>query len=347
MKASFLESRRDIVVPEHVARSVEYVPRWSSSSKEHRNPYHDNKANDEFDCESESFFGDLPVFADEGNKLLHEETKVVESRLKAAEKEMKDEHSRVAIMAQHLKYVQQEMEHTNSFLAAKIKEISTEEHLSTLSFRERGRCQHEIARCRATLENERGRFKILQKKVFGAKKDIETFKTSMNWNQEELEQWAAATAQKDDDYFALQKYARADEVKTKELALVLENLASMAAQRRAELDNEVTETNAQQVELERTALFFKSRHSERNLLVMQWRNTIEAMRQRDEEINGVSREFVQPSTLKETQLNDLKVRRIKVELIEVSRNRLPCCFFPDLRVQTLHLIIYYIFARHT
>lgn len=50
---------------------------------------------------------------------------------------------------------------------------------------------------------------------------MDRFKLQMNWNQEELEQWALAAKQKEEDNLALQKYARADEVKIKELRHVV------------------------------------------------------------------------------------------------------------------------------
>lgn len=48
---------------------------------------------------------------------------------------------------------------------------------------------------------------------------MDEFKTQMRWNQEELEQWALAAKQKEEDNLALQKYTRADESKVKELNL--------------------------------------------------------------------------------------------------------------------------------
>ena len=53
---------------------------------------------------------------------------------------------------------------------------------------------------------------------------MDQFKLEMNWNQEELEQWALAAKQKEDDNLALQRYTRADEVKIKELNLQIEKL---------------------------------------------------------------------------------------------------------------------------
>lgn len=43
-------------------------------------------------------------------------------------------------MEEHLKNVRQEVGHTNALMAAKKKEIATEEHLRALAAREAGRC---------------------------------------------------------------------------------------------------------------------------------------------------------------------------------------------------------------
>ena len=53
---------------------------------------------------------------------------------------------------------------------------------------------------------------------------MDEFKMQMNWNQEELEQWAIAAKQKEEDALALQKYTRSDELKIKELSMTLEQL---------------------------------------------------------------------------------------------------------------------------
>lgn len=53
---------------------------------------------------------------------------------------------------------------------------------------------------------------------------MDKFKLLMNWNQEELEQWALAAKQKEEDNLALEKYKRADDIKIKELNLEIERL---------------------------------------------------------------------------------------------------------------------------
>jgi hypothetical protein len=46
----------------------------------------------------------------------------------------------------------------------------------------------------------------LQASIFRGSEKLDQFKLLMNWNQEELEQWALAQRQKEEDNAALEKY---------------------------------------------------------------------------------------------------------------------------------------------
>lgn len=50
------------------------------------------------------------------------------------------------------------------------------------------------------------RVNMLQQQVYKGSEKLDQFKLLMNWNQEELEQWAVAQKQKEDDNQALEKY---------------------------------------------------------------------------------------------------------------------------------------------
>lgn len=299
-----------------------YVPQWRSSTTSFMGQSETgNVANDEEEestTQIEYSSSELPIFADEANRLLHAETKDLQRKLTSTEKSINDESSRVATMNKYIESIRAEIEHTNNFLSAKNREIHAEQHLVTLSLLEKERIQQEITRYSAKADFERNRLKAVNEKTVKLKEDLDKFKSSMNWNQEELEQWATAAAQKEDDNFALQSYLHSDEVRVKELAMALENLTLTAAQRRAELDNEITETHASQVELERTAHFFKLRQAERNRLIAQWKSTIEKMQQRDEEVDKLSRGYAEQSALKKTELKELKLIRARIQISEVG-----------------------------
>lgn len=69
----------------------------------------------------------------------------------------------------------------------------------------------------ADTEEAQDKLNTVQNAMFSANEGMDRFKLQMNWNQEELEQWALAAKQKEEDNLALQKYTRADDVKIKEL----------------------------------------------------------------------------------------------------------------------------------
>jgi len=67
----------------------------------------------------------------------------------------------------------------------------------------------------------------------------------------------------------LEKYRRADEAKIKELTLQIEKLTIEVARKAKELEHEVTETQAAQIELDKTAEEFKRQNEERHKIYLQ------------------------------------------------------------------------------
>ena len=142
--------------------------------------------------------------------------------------------------------------------------------------------------------------------IFKANERMDQFKLEMNWNQEELEQWALAARQKEEDNLTLEKYRRADEAKIKELTLQIEKLTIEVAKKANELEQEVTETQAAQIELDKTAEEFKRLHSERHQLYLQWQDTVENSRRRDELINETAVQFGERKSYFEKMKKDLE-----------------------------------------
>ena len=140
--------------------------------------------------------------------------------------------------------------------------------------------EKELAANRATQLQLADKLDRLHTDLYRGKEKMDQFKLVMNWNQEEFAQWALAAKQKEEDNLALQHYQRQDEVKTRDMTMQLEKLSTSALQKRAELDSEVTETQAAQIELNKTAQDFRQLHSERVELVEQWDTAIAAMHRR-------------------------------------------------------------------
>lgn len=235
-------------------------------------------------------------------RALDDAIKKKNERVETIDDDVKDTKDRMAVMVEHLNNVQQELVNTQQLTDAKSKEVETEDHLKQLGDREKGRVLQEINKLERSAFDLQDRLNITQNNIFRGNEKMDAFKLQMNWNQEEIEQWALAAKQKEEDNLALAKYSRADNVKIKEMNLHLEKLTKIAAARNTELENEITETQTAQIELDKTAEDFKQLHSERQELVVQWEQAIETMKRRDTDINDMGEQLVD----KKKDISELK-----------------------------------------
>jgi chromosome segregation ATPase len=234
---------------------------------------------------------DLPLFANAEARKTDLQIKQKEKKLESLHASIFDMRERVKIMTEHFQNVQQEVDHTNSLVSSKRSETQTEAHLQQLTSRLLGRCKAESNALISQTESAQDHLNQLQNQIYQANEKMDEFKMQMNWNQEELDQWAVAANQKEEDNLALQKYTRADEIKIKELSLNIEQLNKELINKKQTLENEVTDTQAKQMELDRIADEFRQVHMERQALVTQWQETIEAMKIRDQEINAIGERY--------------------------------------------------------
>jgi coiled-coil domain-containing protein 39 len=156
--------------------------------------------------------------------------------------------------------------------------------------------------------------------IFKANERMDQFKLEMNWNQEELEQWALAARQKEEDNLTLEKYRRADEAKIKELTLQIEKLTIEVGRKCRELEQEVTETQAAQIELDKTAEEFKRLHQERHQLYLQWQETVENSRRRDALISEEGQAFGVHKDFLDHKKSELEAHKNRLER-EKENNR--------------------------
>lgn len=234
---------------------------------------------------------DLPLFANPEARKIDLDIKDKEENIEKLVVSIGDMFERVKVMKEHLKNVQQEVEHTNALYNAKSAEISTEKHISQLTNRALGRSQLETRTMQQNLELVQDQLNTVQTSIYRANEKMDEFKMQMNWNQDELEQWAVAAKQKEEDNITLQKYTRADDLKIKELSMQLEYYNKELVAQRRKLDDEVTETQAKQTELDRIAQEFKSAHTERQSLVARWQETIGEIKKRDAGISELGERF--------------------------------------------------------
>jgi hypothetical protein len=87
------------------------------------------------------------------------------------------------------------------------------------------------------------------------------FLVSNSWpgesEQEELEQWAQAARQKDEDNTAMERYTKSDNARIRELQLEEIKASEEVYNLKQALDAEVTETQSYQIQLDKTAILFR------------------------------------------------------------------------------------------
>mmetsp|Transcript_91480 Transcript_91480/g.244969 ORF Transcript_91480/g.244969 Transcript_91480/m.244969 type:complete len:925 (-) Transcript_91480:135-2909(-) len=251
----------------------------------------------------------LPPFASEENKALDAEVKDKNRVVSKLDTSIAENSERVKIMTEHLHNVQQELVHTQGLQDAKKREVETEEHMKALAARQTGRLRAEIARLKGMGEEYQDRTNQIQGEIFHGNEKLDQFKLEMNWNQEELEQWALAARQKEEDEMTLQKYQRADDSKIRELTLAIERLTVENATKRKELEAEVTETQAAQIEMDKTAEQFRQLHEDRKRLIQRWEEAVTSMKHRDSQLESLGHDFEENLKRKEGKEEKLKEKQ--------------------------------------
>jgi chromosome segregation ATPase len=239
----------------------------------------------------EASVSDLPPFANAENKALDKAVRDLERDLDDTEVKLVENRDRIGIMSEHLTNVQAEIKFTQSRVESKNKEVETESHLKQLGDRETGRVTKDIEKVQAEREGLADRVTSLQNQIYKATEKMDQFKLLMNWNQEEIEQWALAQRQKEEDNAALAKYKHQDEGKTRDLRIQQEKLSHAVVSKKEEVSVEVSETQASQIQLDKAADDFRQLHAERQDLIRQWDEAMEAMKHRDSAIAVASEMF--------------------------------------------------------
>mmetsp|Transcript_20949 Transcript_20949/g.30202 ORF Transcript_20949/g.30202 Transcript_20949/m.30202 type:complete len:930 (+) Transcript_20949:83-2872(+) len=278
---------------------------------------HENSDNllDNMELEDDVIPGvdDLPLFANAEARKIDLDVKEKEHTVEVITEKIIDMKERIKVMSEHFKNVQQEVEHTNSLVNSKKAEVQTESHLRQLTSRQLGRSKMESKKLADEIAKSQDQLNQLQNSIYRANEKMDEFKMQMNWNQEDLDQWAVAARQKEEDNLALQKYTRADEIKIKELSLNVEQLNKELLEKRNILENEVTDTQAKQMELDRIADEFRQVHKERQALVVQWQETIEAMKLRDQEINKIGERYAVAKAERAKQESKVAVQQKRLD----------------------------------
>ena len=237
-----------------------------------RNTQSQNEESESQRVENESLYSydenkDFPVFANKVNKKLNEIIGNYKKELKGLTKEIEEDRDMVKILKEHTASVENQVKNREKMVDEMTKNANMQAHTIEVIKRQIGKVKSQ----RKNLENEeltlQERFNTLQQNIAKANEKMDTYKLDMKNILEELEQWALAARQKEGDKLNIEKYYRHDELKVKDTMLQIERLTQDVNNRMHELEKEVTETQAAQIEMDKTTIELKNLQAERQELL--------------------------------------------------------------------------------
>ena len=123
---------------------------------------------------------------------------------------------------------------------AKCRQLETEDHFKQLADRECGRLTKEIQRFEKEIAEITDRLTLIQNNIYRGNEKIESIRTELKFEKDELDEWLQVQSEKEEDNVALLKYTKEDEAKIKELSLATEKLMQEVNKKKAQLSAEVS-----------------------------------------------------------------------------------------------------------
>ncbi len=159
--------------------------------------------------------------------------------IEALEREYEINNQRITQLREHLKVAETQVNDSHFKTLSKTKEIETEKQLKSLVEREHNRLLSDAEKVQQEKDQLQERANHLQNEIFNIKGKIEDYKKKMDMDASQLEQWAIARKQKEEDNVALAKYAKQDEGKIRELSLQVEKLTKDLKSKQNRVEQEV------------------------------------------------------------------------------------------------------------
>lgn len=167
---------------------------------------------------------DFPIFANRINKKLNEIIKQYKKEIRNINTSIEEDKNMVRVLDEHIKSVEIQLKNKQMILDQTKAQIDAEKHSIQSMERQVGKLKNQ----RKILEDREAelqeRLNSIIYMINASNEKMNKFKLEMQYKQDELEQWALAARQKEDDNLSLEKYKRQDELRIKELMLHIERL---------------------------------------------------------------------------------------------------------------------------
>ena len=227
---------------------------------------------------------DFPIYANRINKKLNAILKNYKAEIKKTDKDIDDNQGMVKILDEHSKSVETQVKNKQMVLDHTRDQIKLEQHMKQTTERQIGKLNTQIHNLDDQEVELQERLNSIQHNIYKANEKMDKHKIDMKFKQDELEQYAMAARQKEDDNLNIEKYKRQDDLRIKELMLMIEKYTIEVNRKHIELEKEVTETQVNQIQMEKTTEELKQLQVDRQGIYAKLKKTQDQIDVKHEEL---------------------------------------------------------------
>ncbi|XP_052869033.1 coiled-coil domain-containing protein 39 [Anopheles cruzii] len=280
--------------------------------------------------------GFIPIANDENKRLL-ECIKVLGASKDGSSGRVHTSDHRLGNLRVHLKNAQLEFDQNSKLLGADKSQITTEQGLLKVAQNNRSFFRQQVSEAKkdhSELEKHDERSQGDMKKLA---MNVEKYTERIKWAKGALAEWKQVMGEGEGTNKLIERYSKADVSRAEALEAKRKQLEDKISRRRTTLVTLYEEYKSLEQVLERTSQLFRQAHLERRQLVATWKEAVEHMNQREENIKSVEAAIdrareqsalleadlqAQDEFLEEQQRNNHEIEvRIGELNVEVSKQR--------------------------
>ncbi|XP_058057947.1 coiled-coil domain-containing protein 39 [Anopheles bellator] len=280
--------------------------------------------------------GFIPIANDENKRLLEYIKQLGAGKDESSGKVHLSDH-RLGNLRVHLKNAQLEFDQNSKLLGADKSQITTEQGLLKVAQNNRSFFRQQVSeakRDRSELEKHDERSQGDMKKLTN---NVEKYTERIKWAKGALAEWKQVMGDGERTNKLIERYSKVDVSRAEALEAKRKQMEDKISRRRNTLVTLYEEYKSLEQVLERTSQLFRQAHLERRQLVQTWKEAVQHMNQREEDIKSVERDIesareqstllegdlqAQDEFLEDQQRNNHEIEvRIGELNVEVSKQR--------------------------
>ncbi|XP_030752346.1 coiled-coil domain-containing protein 39-like [Sitophilus oryzae] len=226
----------------------------------------------------------IPV-ANATNKKLEEELAKLTLRKIKSKNALDSTNSKLNNLKEHFKFVKQESDQTQKLITAYKQQYDSEEHRYQLSKAERSKIANDTSEVNKRMQFLEERREVQKSDLKKAIIQVDKIKQETGWDIEAIKAWEESLKKRDENNELIKKFSKEDERRFNELDAKRQLLQTEFDNKSSEISKIACELYNQEMIIERIGKSVKQQVNEREALIVQWKEAVKMLKQRDEDID--------------------------------------------------------------